>query len=429
MPFLRNALLTLIAATATPLAAQDRPPVPAPAPAFTQPVSNFTRTLKTGVQEMLDATRNREFLNSTLTAEKLEALKTHLGADVARRALGTGGFEGKSVKELVSSRPEIAQQFPQVIAYLAAQQRQQGVRLYGNDRDPQPLEVSSPGRLVPNDDLKRAAGRADSPENLRDYMRSNFGLDDAQIRAYSAFLDLASGKPPGTLSQNKSARSEGPDVASLAQAVKNIPERGPGGLYMPGGDVLSKIQQLLAFQDGFSDEPEADPSRFRGPDGRTLADLIAEFDPDSGKQRSVDDLRRMSRQDVQGMIGQLMERVVKADLEGPNRYLFEMGLAWVKPAGELEDKDGARAKRSTGPTLGNGRVRENHEELYNKLILQQQRPHDRDSIELESEGEFFAIRGRPSDVAQKHYDPPIDPEGSVFGSGMNLDNRPRDGAR
>lgn len=420
MSTLRNALLMLLVAAA-PVAAQE-------------PVSALTRTLKTGARDMLEASRNKEFLEAPLTAGKLEALRAHLGADVARRALGTGELAGKTVKELVSSRPELATQFPHVIAYLAARGRQQGVRVYGNDRDPQPLDVAQPGRVIPNEDLKRAAGRGETNENLREYMRSNFGLDDAQVRAYAAFLDIASGKPPSALGQGKSARESGATAEPLSQAVRGMPERGPGssgGLYLPGGDVLSRLQQLLAFQDAFKDEPETDPSRFRGPDGRTLADLVAEFDPDSGKHRSVDELRRMSRSDVQAMIAQLMERVVKSDLEGPNRYLFEMGLAWVKPAGDLDEREASRArgKRANGPTLGNGHVREYNEELYNKLILESHRPHERDLIELESEGEFFAIRGRPSDILQKHYDPPIDPEGQVFGAGMNLDNRPKDGAR
>lgn len=393
---------------------------------FAQPVTPLTRALKAGVGDILDATRNKEFLSKPLSAEQVEALRAHLGRDVAERALGAGELTGRTVKELMSSRPEIASQFPQVISYLAATQRTQGVRLYGNDRDPAPLDIAAPGRVIPNDDLSRISSGGSAGEKFGEYLKTNFSMDEAQMRSYTAFLDLAGGRAPAALGTKKT--DIGPLQESLATAARGMPSGGKGGLYMPGGEVLGHITQLIAYLDAYREEPGADASRFRGPDGRTLGDLVAEFDPDSGKQRSVDQLRRLSETEVQSLIGELMSKVVKTDLEGSNRFLFEMGLAWVKPP---EDKaaassGGGRGKRAPeGAVLGNGKVRSMNEELYRKLILEKHTGPERDKIELESDGEFFAVRGRPADITQKHYDPPIDGENMFYGAGMNLDNQPK----
>ena len=424
---MRRPLLTSLLAISlavVPARAQD-------AAGFAQPVSGLTKALQAGVSDLLDATRNKEFLSRPLTAEQVDALKAHLGRDVANRALGSGDLAGRTVKELMSSRPEIATQFPQVISYLAATERTQGVRVYGNDRDPAPLDVTQPGRVIPNDDLSRIASGGDKGEKIGDYLKSNFGLDDAQMRSYAAFLDLAAGRSPAALATANSADT-GPLYQSLANAMQAMPSTGPGakgGMYMPGSEVLGRISQLIGYLDAFRAEPGADASRFRGPDGRTLADLIAEFDPDSGRQRSVDQLRSLSQSDVQSLVGELAGKVVKTDLEGSNRFLFEMGLAWVKPPAGAEKSGGGSTGRTKkapeGVTLGNGRVRALNDELYRKLILEKHTGPERDKIELESDGEFFAVRGRPRDITQKHYDPPIDGDNMLFGAGMNLDNTPR----
>lgn len=392
-----------------------------------QPLSGLTKALQAGVGDLLDATRNKEFLSKPLTTEQVEQLRAHLGRDVATRALGSGDLAGRTVKDLMSSRPEIAKEFPQVISYLAATQRQQGVRVYGNDRDPAPLEISQPGRVIPNDDLSRIASGGEAGEKVGDYLKSNFSMDDAQMRAYSAFLDLAAGRSAAALTASRPTDTA-PVHGALATAVKSMPSGAKGGMYLPGGEVLGRVSQLIAYLDAYRAEPGADASRFRGPDGRTLADLIAEFDPDSGRQRSVDQLRRLSESEVQSAVADLMNKVVKSDLEGSNRFLFEMGLAWVKPpegATPTGSAGGGKRKAPEGATLGNGKVRQLNDELYRKLILEKHTGPERDKIELESDGEFFAVRGRPKDITQKHYDPPIDGDNMFFGAGMNLDHRPK----
>lgn len=414
-------LTTLLAITLSVTAAH------AQGDTMAQPLSGLTKALQAGVGDLLDATRNKEFLSRPLTAEQVEQLRAHLGRDVATRALGSGELAGRTVKDLMNSRPEIAKEFPQVISYLAATQRQQGVRVYGNDRDPAPLEISQPGRVIPNDDLSRIASGGEAGEKVGDYLKSNFSMDDAQMRAYSAFLDLAAGRSAAALTASR-PNDAAPVHGALATAVKSMPSGAKGGMYLPGAEVLGRVSQLIAYLDAYRAEPGADASRFRGPDGRTLADLIAEFDPDSGRQRSVDQLRRLSESEVQSAVSDLMSKVVKSDLEGSNRFLFEMGLAWVKPpegAALGGSAAGGKRKAPEGATLGNGKVRQLNDELYRKLILEKHTGPERDKIELESDGEFFAVRGRPKDITQKHYDPPIDGDNMFFGAGMNLDHRPK----
>lgn len=421
MPLQRSPLLTTLLAVTAAVGLAF-----AQGDTMAQPLSGLTKALQAGVGDLLDATRNKEFLSRPLTAEQVEQLRAHLGRDVATRALGSGELAGRTIKELMSSRPEIAKEFPQVISYLAATQRQQGVRVYGNDRDPAPLDLTQPGRVIPNDDLSRIASGSEQGERVGEYLKSNFQMDDAQMRAYSAFMDLAAGRNASVLAGGRPTDTA-PVYSALSTAVKSMPSGSKGGMYLPGGEVLGRVSQLIAYLDAYRQEPNADASRFRGPDGRTLADLIAEFDPDSGRQRSVDQLRRLNEAEVQSTVSDLMSKVVKTDLEGSNRFLFEMGLAWVKPAETAAatggDASGKRAPR--GAMLGNGNVRRLNDELYRKLILEKHTGPERDKIELESDGEFFAVRGRPKDITQKHYDPPIDGDNMYFGAGMNLDHRPK----
>ena len=391
----------------------------------------MTRALTSGggMTDLMSASRNTEFLSKSLTNDQVEGLKTYLGHDVANRALGAGDIAGHTVKDLLNARPQIGNEYPQILSYLAASEKQQGVRVYGNDRDPQPLDATQPGRLVPVDDLSHAQGHGDAGENVRDYLKSNFSMDDTQFRSYTAFLDLAGGKPPAALTAGGNGKAAGePDALldSLKGAMQGMPDGGKGGLYLPGTEVLGKLSQLLGYLDAYRNEPGADPSRFRGPDGRTLQDMMSEFDPDGAGSKSVDQYRRMAESDVQSLVQELMGKVVKTDMEGPNRYLFEMKLAWVK------QREAAKAARKGGPagmTLGNGRVRALNDELYRKLIIERHGPAERDKIELESDGAFFSLRGKPSDFNQKHYDPAIDTENMYFSAGMNLDNRPRDANR
>src|SRR5262249_23446511 len=75
---------------------------------FGQPLSSLTRTLKNGTSDLLEATRNKEFLSKPLSAEQVESLKSYLGRDVANRALGAGDLAGHTVQDLMKARPEIA---------------------------------------------------------------------------------------------------------------------------------------------------------------------------------------------------------------------------------------------------------------------------------------------------------------------------------
>jgi hypothetical protein len=402
---------------------------PAPGGAGTEAgggtISSLTRVLRTGIRDLLAASRNREFLEARLTPDRLAALRDHLGRDLVERTLSLDGLEGKTVRDLVDRHPEIASSYPQVIASLAAIQRRQGVRLYGNDRDPRPLDVASPGRIVPVEDLVRAVGRSEEPgERVREYLRTNFSLDETQLRGYEAFLAQA----------GRDARaSDGPGaLAAIARRAATAPTgSGPrAGLYLPAGDVLSRIGRLVAFEQSYAREADADPARFRGPDGSTLADLLAELESDPDRRAAGSDVRGLTPAGVAEQIRGLVARLVATDVGENNRFLFEMGLASVSDPGQsraqAERAVRPAAQRGAGPrrrrTVGSAQVKELNDALYKTLILDDLRPSQRDRAELDSDGEVFSIRGRPGDAHQKHYDPPSDAESLMHGIGMNLDN-------
>jgi hypothetical protein len=377
------------------------------------------KTLREGFGDLLSATRNQEFLQTPLSGERLEGLKNHLGRDVTDRIPGLASSDGKTLKELLSKNPGIATEYPQVLTYLAAVRRQEGVKMFSDDRTVDPVTISNPARVVPTGDLSRFGSGGDSEDRFRDYLKSNFGLDDGQVKAYGAFLKLGTGGTGAT-----DATDPGPGVFSqlLARASGG---RGGGGLYLPSREVLNNLAQVMAFGQEFVKNADADPSSFKGPDGRTLGDLLAEFEPDPNKRKTVDDLKKMSTSDVRSQILALMDQMTRRDLDGPNRVLLDMGVAWLAPAGDGPAAGGGsnlRGKKKRGGVLGNGKIREMNEALYKALILDELTGVQRDQIELESEGEFFSLRGKPSDIHQKHYDPPVDPDGLLFGTGMSLDN-------
>jgi hypothetical protein len=380
---------------------------PADSPSMSQAFGNMG--------DVLSATRNRDFLATPLTNDRVDGIRSHVGRDVSDRVLGSGTLDGHSVKDMISSHPEVASDSPQILSYLAARERRSGVRLYRNDRDVQPLDVKEPGRVIPTTDLARLTSSSAIGERMAEYLQSNFGMDEAHVKAFRAFLDATG--PSGGNS----------DPAAITDQVfwplRDVNSRSRGGLYVPSPEVLTRIANLLAFLQEYRKDPGADANRFRGPDGRYLADFLGELEPDPAKRPSPDDLRRMSQDTVRQHIASMIKQVSQNDINGPNKFLFDMGLAWVNPNGNREQASRPVPGRRRR-IIPNPKVREENDKLYKRLILDELKASERDAVELDSMGEVFAIRGKPSDLHQKHYDPPLDPDNLYFGSAMTLQARP-----
>ena len=406
--------LLLAAVTVTFAATEGAQPSPDPGGA-----NSLVKTLREGFKDLMSATRNQEFLQTSLTGDRLEGLKAHLGRDMANRVPGLADAEGQTLKRFLEKNPNVATESPQVLTYLASVRRQQGVQLFADDRATEPLTIANPARVIGASDLSQFGTGPEGEERLKDYLKSNFNLDEAQVKAYGAFLKFASG---GTGSGDPT----NPGAGVFSQLLDRAAGAGSGGLYLPSREVLTTMSQVMTFYQEFAKNPGTDPSTFKGPDGRSLVELMTDLEPDPTKRRTLDDLRRMSPEDVRNQVMSLLEGIVRRDLDGPNRALIDMGIAWITPAGDSGGRRASTARTARGGKpagiLGNGRVRELNESLYKSLILDELTGMQRDQIEMESEGEFFSIRGRPGEIHQKHYDPPVDPDGLLFGTGMSLDN-------
>jgi len=430
MPFFRrpNLLLSVLLTLWTSgvgFGASD-PPLSSPDPR--EPPAPLVRLFAEEAKGLLTATRNREFLSTPLSTELFDGLKAHLGRDVTERVVRWRNVEGKTIRDLLQSSSAIVTDYPQAISYLISVRRRQGVKVFGNDLSPQTLEIENPARSIPDADLLRigsGAPGAGDEDRFRDYLKANFGLDDNQVQAYAVYLRLTqspTGPPPRDLS--------GLGSKAFSEALsQNTEVGGKGGLYVPSREILSRFVQILSFQQQFSRTPGADPSSFKGSDGRTLGDLLSEFEPDVSKRSTMDELKSLSVDEVRSRVFGLLRNIAIGDLNGPNHFLIDLKIARVlkPPKGDAQPVVNS-SRRLRGAKLdeviGNGQVRAQNDALYKSLILDELKPSQRDQIELDSDGEFFSIRGRPADIRQKHYDPPVDPESTIFGAGMNLENRP-----
>jgi len=405
----------------------------------TTPARSVLQVARSASDAFVSSTRNADFLNSRLDSSRLNTLKRIVGQRVFADRLNLGAFEGQTIGELLREKKDILLDHPQILAGLAASAQAGGATVYASDRADAPLEVPAPGRIISTRDLQNSlTGPFGSHDRFRSFLNDNFEMTDRQMDAFSTFLALANQDDAAPESGADGADRRSEDLDGIERLPVGGEEQNLGedadskGLYLPPESVLDQIASLTDFMNSYEEADSPNPGRFRDPSGRSLGDILDEHTVSGENPLSMWEMDALSADDVRRELMKRIRDIVKREKNGPNGYLFEKGLAYSMPAstgggmGTLLNKIRLGRLARFAP-IGNGEARTYNNKLYEALVIQNPNPDIRDSIELHSGGDFFAIRGRPTDVftddgaePKKHYDPSIDSEGMLFGTGMNI---------
>lgn len=301
------------------------------------------------------------------------------------------------------------------------------------------MEVTSPGRTISAAELKSTlTGEGGSPERFKDYLRTDFNLTDDQISAYEAFIalmeeeDTPAGGGPGLGAAGVAGSINGIERLRASASGQEFPEG--SGLYLPPADSLGRMEELMNFMRDFEAASDKNPETFRGRDGRTVSELIGMMEPDPSRQLSMDAVRNLTPEAMRGEVMRMMRGLAQRERNGPNRFLFEQGLAFLlnrdgPSIRELLERRRAGRLPAFVP-IGNQRVQDLNQNFYRRLMLEAgKRPDERDLQELADPDEVFAVRGHPGDMfdgttgqPRKSYDPPTAGPEMFNGAGLNLDH-------
>jgi len=373
---------------------------------------------------MKDIPANDRFFNHEVDRSTLDSIKNIIGENLFV-SLNLNFDEGKTIAEFIEARKAQLKEHPHILAALTYDVTKSGdISLVVNDDSAEDSDssvdsdsqnnhgnsdVSAPARTISADDFyEYGNGPGGSPRNFREFLARNYNMSNKppvdrpdDIEAFSVFFNYANNVKNKGGSNSSDTKDLLTDrfVRDLGDGTGTRPDRDSKPLFLPSGETLKKMGQLLLL----TKELELAQSSGHNPELSSIdSDTMADFMKEAGIS-DMSELRGMSIDDIRKHLSGMVEGVVKKELKD-NDYLANITSVAVgtdstqgtgtEGSSGIDTFGSVRPEFVVGSNEATAEVDLTYSDAMGELTEAQ-----RTLLEMKNDG-MFHLNGNPEDVKE-----------------------------